>query len=418
MEIRINIQVERWPIARLIPRITNPRTHTPEQIAQMAASMREWGWTNPILVGADSDVIAGHARLLAARQLGMTEVPVIQLGHLSEAQRRALVIADNQLALNAGWSEEMLQVELQALQEADFDLNLVGFDDEELARLLAADGDVAGLTDEDDAPEVPAEPASVAGDLWRLGPHVLLVGDATHEVDVARLMNGAAAALIFTDPPYNVDYQGYTEDRLTIQGDRMSTPQFCEFLATTFGNYRRIVKPGASLYVCHASSWQREFQNALEAAGFAVRCQIIWAKNTFAWGFGRYKFRHEPIFYCHVAGQSDAWYGDKTQSTLWEENKPAANRLHPTMKPVELVERALLNSSKAGDVVVDLFGGSGSTLIACERRGRAARLMELDPRYADVICRRYREYVGKPAALDGDGRTFDEIAQARRMKAA
>ena len=417
MKIRINIQVERWPIKRLIPRVTNPRTHTPEQIGQIAASIREWGWTNPILVGSDGDVIAGHARLLAARQLGMAAVPVIQLGHLSEAQCRALVIADNQLAINAGWSEDMLRVELQALQEADFDLNLVGFDEEELARLLEAEGAGAGLTDEDDVPEVSDKPISKAGDLWNLGPHVLLVGDATSEVDVARLMNGAAADLIFTDPPYNVDYQGYTEDRLTIEGDSMSAQQFSEFLATTFGSYRRIVKHSASLYVCHPSSWQREFQNALEAAGFEVRCQIIWAKNTFAWGFGRYKFRHEPIFYCHVAGQSDAWYGNKSQSTLWEENKPAANRLHPTMKPVELVERALLNSSKKGDVVVDLFGGSGSTLIACERRGRAARLIELDPRYADVICRRYQEYTGKKAVLDGAG-TFDEVVLERGQKAA
>src|SRR5450759_132618 len=418
MEIRINIEIETWPITRLIPRITNPRTHTPEQVAQIAASIREFGWTNPVLVGADNDVIAGHARLLAARQLGMAEVPVIQLGHLSEAQRRALVIADNQLTINAGWSEEMLRIELQALQEADFDLTLVGFDEDELARLLAAEEATSGLTDEDAVPEVLEAPISVAGDLWRLGPHVVLVGDATNETDVVRLMDGDAADLVFTDPPYNVDYEGYTEDRLTIKGDRMTDEQFCEFLATTFGNYRRIVKPGASLYVCHPSSWQREFQNALEAAGIEVRCQIIWAKNTFAWGFGRYKFRHEPIFYAHVAGQSDAWYGDKSQSTLWEENKPAANRLHPTMKPVELIERALLNSSKAGDVVVDLFGGSGSTLIACERRGRAAWLMELDRRYADVICRRYQEYVGKPATLDGDGRTFDQIAQERRQEAA
>jgi DNA modification methylase len=418
MEIRINIEIETWPITRLIPRITNPRTHTPEQVAQIAASIREFGWTNPVLVGADNDVIAGHARLLAARQLGMAEVPVIQLGHLSEAQRRALVIADNQLTINAGWSEEMLRIELQALQEADFDLTLVGFDEDELARLLAAEEATSGLTDEDAVPEVLEAPISVAGDLWRLGPHVVLVGDATNETDVVRLMDGDAADLVFTDPPYNVDYEGYTEDRLTIKGDRMTDEQFCEFLATTFGNYRRIVKPGASLYVCHPSSWQREFQNALEAAGIEVRCQIIWAKNTFAWGFGRYKFRHEPIFYAHVAGQSDAWYGDKSQSTLWEENKPAANRLHPTMKPVELIERALLNSSKAGDLVVDFFGGSGSTLIACERRGRAARLMELDPRYADVICRRYQEYTGKRAVLDGDGRTFDQIAQERRQEAA
>jgi DNA modification methylase len=391
MSIRIDIKIEHWPIARLIPRITNPRTHSAEQIAQVAASMKEFGWTNPILVGADNDVIAGHARLLAARQLGMSEVPVIVLDHLTEAQRRALVIADNQLALNAGWDEDTLRIELQVLRDADFDLSLVGFDDEELARLLAAEEATTGLTDEDAVPAVPEVPISVAGDLWRLGPHMLLVGDATNEADVTRLMNGAAADLVFTDPPYNVDYEGYTEDRLTIQGDRMTDEQFCEFLATTFGNYRRIVKPSASLYVCHPSSWQREFQNALETTGFEVRCQIIWAKNTFAWGFGRYKFRHEPIFYAHVAGQSDAWYGDKSQSTLWEENKPVANRLHPTMKPVELIERALLNSSKAGDLVADFFGGSGSTLIGCERRNRKARLMELDPRYTDVICRRYQE---------------------------
>jgi len=418
MEIRINIQVEQWPVSRLIPRVTNPRTHTPEQIAQVAASIREFGWTNPILVGADNEVIAGHARLLAARQLRLTEVPVIQLGHLTEAQRRALVIADNQLALNAGWSDETLRLELHALQEADFDLNLVGFDDEELARLLAAQDAVEGLTDEDAIPDVPESPISVAGDLWQLGPHTLLVGDATSAQDVARLMSGNAADMVFTDPPYNVDYEGYTEDRLTIQGDKMTDEQFCKFLSTTFGNYRRFMKAGASLYVCHPSSWQREFQNALEVSGFEVRCQIIWAKNTFAWGFGRYKFRHEPIFYAHVAGQSDAWYGDKSQSTLWEENKPAANRLHPTMKPVELIERALLNSSKAGDIVVDLFGGSGSTMIACERRGRKARLLELDPRYADVICQRYMDYVGKLAVLDGDGRTFDEVAQERQKEAA
>src|SRR5205814_97189 len=211
----------------------------------------------------------------------------------------------------------------------------------------------------------------------------------------------------------NVNYAGYTEERLTIQGDSMPREDFIRFLRTSFSNCRRGVKAGASLYVCHSSSWQREFQDALEAAGFEIRCQIIWAKNTFAWGFGRYKFRHEPIFYCHVAGQSDAWYGDKSQSTLWEEKKPAANRIHPTAKPVELVERALINSSKAGDIVADLFGGSGSTLIACERGGRKARLMEIDPRYADCIIRRYQEYTGKPAMLDADGRTFDQVMVER-----
>ena len=198
----------------------------------------------------------------------------------------------------------------------------------------------------------------------------------------------------------------------------MSEAAFRQFLEAAFRSYRSVVKPGASLYVCHPSSWQREFQNALETAGFAVRCQIIWGKNTFAWGFGRYKFQHEPIFYCHIAGQSDPWYGDKSQSTLWQEKKPAANRLHPTMKPVELVERALANSSKAGDTVLDLFGGSGSTMIACERRDRRCRLMELDPLYADVIIRRWQDFTGKPATLGESGPRFDEIAGERIGAAA
>jgi DNA modification methylase len=226
-------------------------------------------------------------------------------------------------------------------------------------------------------------------------------------------MAGEAADLVFSDSPYNVDYEGYTEDHLKIQGDRMTPEQFQQFLLASFSSYRRIVRPGASMYVCHSSSSQREFQNAMETAGFEVRCQIIWAKNTFAWGFGRYKFQHEPIFYCHVAGQKDAWYGDKSQSTLWEEKKPAANRIHPTSKPVELIERALVNSSKAGDIVVDLFGGSGSTLIGCERRGRKARLAEIDPKYADCIVRRWQQYTGKCAVLERDGRTFDAIAEER-----
>jgi DNA modification methylase len=198
----------------------------------------------------------------------------------------------------------------------------------------------------------------------------------------------------------------------------MSDADFRHFLEAAFRSCRAAVKPGASLYICHSSSWQREFQDALEAAGFEVRCQIIWAKNTFAWGFGRYKFQHEPLFYAHVAGQSDPWYGNKSQSTLWQENKPAANRIHPTAKPVELIERALINSSKFGDIVADLFGGSGSTLIACERRGRKARLMEIDPGYADCIVRRWQEYTGKHALLEGDGRSFDEVVRERLKEAA
>jgi DNA modification methylase len=406
-------RIEQWLLDKLIPFARNPRTHSDAQIAQIAASIEEFGFNNPILVDTKAGIIAGHGRLLAARKLGLTEVPVIVLDHLTEAQKRAYIIADNQLALNAGWDEDLLRAELAALQAEDFNIELLGFEDEELARLLAAQDATQGLTDEDAARELPQTPVSIKGDLWILGKHKLLVGDATNQADVARLMASDVADLIFTDPPYNVDYEGYTEDHLKIQGDRMTVAQFREFLEAAFRSSHSVVKPGASLYICHSSSFQREFQNALEAAGFEVRCQIIWAKNTFAWGFGRYKFQHEPMFYAHVAGEKDPWYGDKSQSTLWEEKKPAANRLHPTMKPVELVERALLNSSKAGDIVADLFGGSGSTLIACERRSRAARLMELDPRYGDVICRRFQEYTGKEATLEGDGRSFEELKTAR-----
>ena len=249
------------------------------------------------------------------------------------------------------------------------------------------------------------------------GQHSVLCGDSTRMADIEKVLAGRLADMVFTDPPYNVDYTGYTEEELTIQGDRMSDSEFKQFLGNAFRSCRSVVKPGASLYVCHSSSWQREFQNALEAAGLEVRCQIIWAKNTFAWGFGRYKFQHEPIFYCHVAGQTDAWYGDKSQSTLWEEKKPTANRLHPTMKPVELIERALVNSSQAGDCVVDLFGGAGSTLIACEKLGRQARLIELDPKYCDVIVQRWQAFTGREATLEDCGATFEHVKQGRRLEA-
>jgi DNA modification methylase len=252
----------------------------------------------------------------------------------------------------------------------------------ELNTYLAAEGVVEGITDEDAVPDLREKPVSVSGDVW--------------------VLETIASAVTVRSQ----------------QSDQMSAAHFRQFLEAAFRSVRSGVKAGASLYVCHSSSWQREFQNALEQAGFEVRCQIIWAKNTFAWGFGRYKFQHEPQIYAQVAGQKDPWYGDKSQSTLWEEKKPAANRMHPTAKPVELIERALLNSSKTGDMVVDLFGGSGSTLIACEWRNRKSRLMEIDPKYADCIVRRYQEYAGKQAVLEGDGRTFNEVAQERLKEAA
>jgi DNA modification methylase len=403
------MDIEMWPIGQPKPYPRNARKLSAKAVDKVMDSIHEFGFRQPIVVDGQGTVIVGHTRLLAAKQLGLTGVPVHVAHGLTPAQVQAYRLADNRTNQEADWDFDLLGPELSELKEFDFDLAHTGFDAAEIDRLLFGETDGR----EDAVPELPEKPIAILGDLWLLGNHKVLVGDATQRADVERLMSGDSADLVFTDPPYNVDYEGYTEERLKIQSDRMTSQEFGDFLGTTFQVYRGIIKPGASLYICHSSSWQREFQNALEAAGFEVRCQIIWSKNTFAWGFGRYKFQHEPIFYCHVAGQKDAWYGDKSQSTLWAEKKPAANRLHPTMKPVELVERALVNSSKAGDIVVDCFGGAGSTLIACERRDRHARLMELDPKYAQTIVVRWQEYTSRQATLAGDGRTFEEVAVER-----
>jgi DNA modification methylase len=403
--------VEFWPIDKPVPYARNARKISDAAVEKVARSVGEFGWRQPLVVDAEGIIIAGHARLLAARKLGLDWVPVHVARELTPEQVRLYRLMDNRSHQETDWDYEALGTELFDLQKLNLDLNMTGFDEDELAELLAVEN--PGLTDPDSCPEPPAQPVSVPGDMWVLGEHRVLCGDCTNDVEVKRLMNGVAADMVFTDPPYNVAYEGYTKDRLKIEGDRMSDAEFRAFLEGAFSVLRTIIKPEASVYVSHASSVQRDFQTALETAGFEVRSQIIWAKNTFAWGHARYKFQHEPIFYCHVAGQSDPWYGDKSQSTLWQEKKPAANRLHPTMKPVELIERALVNSSKRGDIVADLFGGSGSTLIACEKLGRAARLMEIDPKYVDVIVQRYRDFTGKQATLHGDGRCFDDIAVAR-----
>jgi DNA modification methylase len=408
-----SMTVEVWPIEKLIPYPRNPRQVPQIAIDKVAASIQEFGFRQPIVVDSKRVIIVGHVRLLAAQKLGLTEVPVHVATGLTPAQVNAYRLADNRTNEDASWDMEALTLELAELKLDEFDLDLTGFNMDEIDELLAEQSE--GLTDEDEAPAVPEVAITEPGDLWILGNHRLLCGDSTSIHEVERLMNGQKADLVFTDPPYNVDYEGYTEEKLKIQGDKMTPEQFQTFLLAVFSSYVWALKPSGSLYVCHPSSWQREFQEALQRSDFDVRCQIIWAKNTFAWGFGRYKFQHEPIFYCHRRGQSDPWYGDKSQSTLWQEKKPAANRLHPTMKPVELIERALANSSKAGDLVLDLFGGSGSTLIACEKIGRSSRQMELDPKYCDVIVQRWQEFTGKTTHLE-DGGTFAEIDIKRQTK--
>ncbi|MEP6539581.1 MAG: DNA modification methylase [Bryobacteraceae bacterium] len=402
------MQVVEWPIDRPIPYARNARNIPQAAIDKVAASIKEFGWQQPVVVDEAGVIICGHTRLLAARKLGLEVVPVHIASNLSTAQVKAYRLLDNRSHEEATWDMELLGAELVDLQASDLDLLLTGFDQDEIAKLLAEQSVTQGLTDDDAVPDTPEEPVTKPGDVWILGRHRLLCGDSTDLESIGKLLGDSRADLIFSDPPYNCDYTGYTAEKLKIQSDKLSPDAFREFLELAFQACRTAVKAGASAYICHGSSYQREFQNALEAGGFSVRCQIIWAKNTFAWGFGRYKFQHEPIFYCHTAGQSDAWYGDKTQSTLWHEKKPAANRLHPTMKPVELIERALVNSSKAGDLVFDPFGGSGSTLIACEKVGRNAVLIELDPRYVDVIVQRWEAFTGHSAVLEQSGRTFVE----------
>jgi len=419
--LKIDLQIEKWPVERLIPYARNARTHTDEQVAQIAASIAEFGWTNPVLVGSEGVLIAGHARLLAARKLAMTEVPVIVLDHLSESQRRALVIADNRLALSAGWDEDMLRVELEALREDDYNIDLLGFSDEEIENLLAEPDSVSpGLTDEDAVPETPESAVTVPGDVWLLGTHRLLCGDATVLSDVEKVLAGGLADMVFCDPPYNVNYGSTMKDKLrgkkrAIANDNLGDG-FAKFLYDACLNILMVTK--GAVYVCMSSSELHTLYKAFTEAGGHWSTFVVWAKNTFTMGRSDYQRQYEPILYGWKEGSKHYWCGARDQGDIWFVKKPVSNDIHPTMKPVELVERAIQNSSKSRDTILDPFGGSGTTLIACEKAGRQARLIELEPKYCDVICQRYLDFSGKPATLDGDGRSFNEIAVGRGTLAA
>ena len=387
----------------LIPYAKNTRTHSPEQVSQIAGSIREFGFTNPVLVDAENGIIAGHGRVMAAGKLGIEEVPCLRITHLSELQKRAYIIADNRLALDAGWDAEMLKIELSDLKEEDFNIDLIGFTDDELAELFA-DEPTAGQTDEDEVPEVPETPISVPGDVWVMGSHRVMCGDSLDAAPVEQLMGGAKADLWLTDPPYNVAYTGGTG--LTIQNDDMNDTSFRQFLADAYAAADSVMNPGAVFYVWHADSEGFNFRGAAKDVGWTVRQCIIWVKSALVMGRQDYQWKHEPCLYGWKDGAGHHWGSDRKQTTVLEFNKPSRNAEHPTMKPVELFSYQIENSSKIGGVVFDSFGGSGTTVIACEMLGRSSRVMELDPKYCDVIVNRWQDFTGKKATHETTGEHF------------
>ena len=413
-----DLEISWRAVGELIPYARNPRTHSDAQVAQIAASIKEFGWTNPVLVDGANGIIAGHGRVLAARKLGLEQVPVIELAQMSEAQRRAYVLADNQLALNGGWDEALLRLELADLSELGFDFGLIGFGAGELERLLA--GQTAGLTEDDEAPALPEQAVTQPGDLWVLGEHRLLCGDATVLTDIERVLDRRLADMTFTDPPYNVDYGSSPKDKLrgntrNILNDNLGSG-FEAFLCDACTNILSVTK--GACYICMSSSELHTLQRGFVSAGGKWSTFVIWAKSHFTLGRADYQRMFEPILYGWPQGHDRFWCGARDQGDVWHYDKPARNDLHPTMKPVALVERAVRNSSKSRAIVLDPFAGSGSTLIACARSGRQARLVELDPRYCDVTVRRWQEWTGEVATLEGVGRSFEEVAAAHAAAAA
>lgn len=409
----------------LIPYARNSRTHSGEQVTQIASSIKEFGFTNPVLIDEDDGIIAGHGRLMAARKLDMEKVPCIKLTGLSEAQKRAYIIADNKLALNAGWDEEMLRIELGDLADMDFDLELTGFSLDEIEDLQTEPEPEEGLTDEDAVPDASEQPVTVEGDVWVLDNHRVMCGDSTSVDAVERLTGGNKVDMIFTDPPYGMSYGGgrargdHSLDKETggvkvkahgeIIGDNLQGDDLLTMVRDAISTARAWSKDGGGTYVCFTWRTYSEFEAALESCGLEVKNCIVWDKKSIGLGNSHYRPQHEFIFYC-----GGEWHGDKSESDVWYMSRGSTgDYVHPTQKPVELIERAIDNSSKSGDSVIDSFGGSGSTLIACEKLHRHARLMELDPKYCDVIIKRWQDYTGNQATLEGDSRPFDELAAER-----
>ena len=402
------MQIQQVNIKDLIPYINNSRKHSTEQIAQIAASIKEFGWTNPILVDGDKGIIAGHGRLYAAMKLKMEQVPIIELSHLTPTQKKALIIADNKLALNADWDNELLTIELDELLADGFALEILGFNKDELDALLAPEV-VEGLTDEDAVPEAPEEPKTKLGDIYQLGKHRLMCGDSCSFNDMEKLCNGQLVDMWLTDPPYNVAYEGKTKDALKIKNDSMGDDQFRQFLRDAYVTADLVMKPGAVFYIWHADSEGYNFRGAAHDAGWRVRQCLIWKKSSMVMGRQDYHWKHEPCLYGWKEGAGHLWATDRKQTTVLEFDRPSRNGEHPTMKPVVLFEYQMLNNTKGGDIVLDSFGGSGTTMIAAEKNGRVGYLMELDPKYCDVIVKRWEDFTGKQAILIESNIEFSKL---------
>jgi len=403
--------IELKKVDELIPYSKNARLHSEAQVAQIAASIIEFGFTNPVLIDGEKGIIAGHGRLMAAKKLGLKEVPVVVLDHLSETQKKAYIIADNKLAENAGWDEEILASELADLKNEDFNLDLIGFKDQELEKIFANLYEKENEQETEEIPEPEEKPISKSGDVWILGKHKLICGDSTDQKTYQALLGDELTDMLFTDPPYNVDYGNTMKDKARgnnakILNDNLGE-NFGKFLFDFCKNALSVTK--GACYVCMSSSELHTLQKSFIDAGGKWSTFIIWAKNHFTLGRSDYQRQYEPILYGWKQSNDHYWCGDRNQGDVWYYNKPNKSDLHPTMKPVELCKRAILNSSKTDDIILDCFGGSGSTLIASEQTNRRCRMIELDQKYVDVIVKRWQNLTGKDAILFETSESFNEI---------
>ena len=390
-------QMQLVDINKLIPYVNNARTHSPEQITKLRSSLREFGFINPVLIDREFNVLAGHGRIAAAKEEGINEVPCVFVEHLSEAQKKAYILADNRMSLDAGWDDELLKVEMASLQEMGFDVGMTGFDESELADLFADDNNTSAKDDDFDLTAALEKAAFVQrGDIWTVGRHRLMCGDATSAEDVAALMSGTKANLILTDPPYGVSFR--SSSGLTIQNDSMKNEEFYNFLLSAFQCMVEYLESGGAAYVFHADTEGLNFRRAFVDAGLHLAGCCIWVKDSLVLGRSDYQWQHEPVLYGFLQNGKHKWYSDRKQTTIWNFAKPKRNADHPTSKPLDLLSYPIGNSTQENAVVIDTFGGSGSTLMACEKMNRICCTMELDEKYASVILRRYVEDTG-----DADG---------------